>query len=366
MIERNLEKKPHFRVEPNDHITLGSWDDTSGQVTGEKQALARTAIARMEKQIKQRRIMTKPCFQDFDRLNYGYVSASQFAQGLSYLGLESTEPERKALEALYGDSKGINYHKFFEDLDPVAKEPRKYEKNLAEMISHIQFREAGTERLLKKEGCKTVEGVLDKIKENVMKRRIRLLEFFKDYDKLTSGRILKSNFTRALDLCGLNLTVDEIDLLAKEYQSEVVGKEDCIYYHKFNDEIESIFTVKGLEKAPTTQVEQYKITPEHLKNSLATPLQKVYDSVMKHLAQFVKTRRMQLYPMFEDYDKCRNGTVTYSQFRRVLCILCWITDELEFHALEEQYKVRVGGMNVFNYLAFCDDINAIVKTDSNE
>ena len=69
------------------------------------------------------------------------MSASQFAQGLSYLGLESTEPERKALEALYGDSKGINYHKFFEDLDPVAKEPRKYEKNLAEMISHIQFRE---------------------------------------------------------------------------------------------------------------------------------------------------------------------------------------------------------------------------------
>ena len=32
------------------------------------------------------------------------------------------------------------------------------------------------------------------------------------------------------------------------------GREDCVYYHHFNDEIESIFTVKGLEKSPTAQV----------------------------------------------------------------------------------------------------------------
>ena len=59
-----------------------------------------------------------------------------------------------------------------------------------------------------------MEAVIDKIKELVMKRRIRLLEFFKDYDKLKSGRILRANFKRALDLGGLGLTVDEIDLLA--------------------------------------------------------------------------------------------------------------------------------------------------------
>ena len=61
-----------------------------------------------------------------------------------------------------------------------------------------------------------VEGVIDKIKEIVMKRRIRLLEFFRDYDKLTSGRIIKSNFKRALDLAGLGLTMHEINLLAKK------------------------------------------------------------------------------------------------------------------------------------------------------
>lgn len=358
IIERNLEHKPKFRVLPNDHITQNSWNSET-EISEEERAIGEAGMARMREEIAQKRIMTKPCFQDFDRHNCGYVSRNQFSQGLSYLGLECTESERKAISAMYGDAKGINYNKFFGDLDPIVPEPRKYEKNLSEMVQYIAFRETGTERLLKKDGCKTVEGVIEKIKETVMKRRIRLLEFFKDYDKLKSGRIYKSNFKRALDLCGLNLTVDEINLLAKKYESDC--KEDCVYYHHFNDEIESIFTVKGLEKSPTAQVVQFKIMPEWLKNNLTKPIQEVYNSAMEHLARYVKTRRMQLYPMFEDYDKCRNGTVTYSQFRRVLSILSLIADELEFHSLEEQYKVNVGGMNVFNYLAFCDDIYAIAK-----
>ena len=86
-------------------------------------------------------------------------------------------------------------------------------------------------------------------------------------------------------------------------------------YLKFSDEIESIFTVKGLEKLPTAKVVQFKVMPEWLKNNLSLPIQDVYNAAMDRLACFVKTRRMQLYPMFEDYDKCRNGTVTYSQVK---------------------------------------------------
>lgn len=358
IIERHLEKKAMYRVEPNDHITLNSWD-TDKQISDEDRAIAERATERMREKIAQKRIITKPCFKDFDRHNCGYVSKGQFAQGLSYLRLESTEPERKAIAALYGYRKGINYHKFFGDIDPVAQEPPKYKKNLEKMVEYINHRESGTERLLKRSGCKTVDGVIEKIKDTVMKRRVRLLEFFKDYDKLKSGRISKTNFKRALDLSGLGLNVDEIDLLAKKYQSEL--HENCVYYHHFNDEIESIFTVKRLEQSPTKEVTQYKIMPEWLKNSLSANIQKVYKTAMEHLARVVKTRRMQLYPMFEDYDKCRNGTVTYSQFQRVLSVLCLIADEVEFHALEEKYKVNVGGMDVFNYLAFCDDIYDIAK-----
>jgi len=41
---------------------------------------------------------------------------------------------------MYGDVRGINFHKFFKDLDPVVGEPPKYEKNLSEMVRYIKFR----------------------------------------------------------------------------------------------------------------------------------------------------------------------------------------------------------------------------------
>ena len=46
-----------------------------------------------------------------------------------------------------------------------------------------------------------------------MKERMRLHEFFKDYDKLRTGRILKTLFPRAMDLSSLKLTKVEVQQL---------------------------------------------------------------------------------------------------------------------------------------------------------
>jgi len=360
--ERNLEKKPTFQVQPIDHITLNSWRD-GPTVSATTSSIADVAIQRMMSQIAQRRIRTKPCFQDFDRHNTGYVTGSQFEQGLNYLGLESNEEERKALKALFSDSKGFNYIKLFDHLEPIVNETPKYEKNFKELPVLNKFREERKANL-RPHGLTTINGVLDRIKTLVMKKRIRVLEFFKDYDKLKSGRITRVNFTRALDLCHFELTSKEVNLIADSFASPTDSS--FVDYLKFSDEIESIFTVKGLEKLPTAMVVQFKVMPEWLKNNLTPTIQLVYNAAMDRLACFVKTRRMQLYPMFEDYDKCRNGTVTYSQFRRVLSVLSLavnIADEVEYHALEQKYSVNVGGMTVFNYLAFCDDIYGIAKLD---
>ena len=86
--------------------------------TPQVKARGEKAIKRMREEIAQRRIMTKPCFHDFDRHNYGYVSRNQFAQGLSYLGLESTESEREVsvnntIVKFWGNSKFIQSGKCY-------------------------------------------------------------------------------------------------------------------------------------------------------------------------------------------------------------------------------------------------------------
>ena len=49
----------------------------------------------------------------------------------------------------------------------------------------------------------------------VMKERVRVLEFMRDYDKLRSGRIPATSFRRALDLCGFGLAPEEVAALEK-------------------------------------------------------------------------------------------------------------------------------------------------------
>ena len=93
-----------------------------------------------------------------------------------------------------------------------------------------------------------------KIKTKVSKERVRVLEFIRDYDKLRSGRVLKTSFRRALDLCRFELKESELSILEDKYLSP--GNPDFVDYLKFCDDVESIFTFKELEKAPLQEVEK--------------------------------------------------------------------------------------------------------------
>lgn len=55
-----------------------------------------------------------------------------------------------------------------------------------------------------------IAAVMYKIKSKVVKEAVRVYEFMKDYDKLRTGRMLRTNFPRALDLCNLGLNEAEI------------------------------------------------------------------------------------------------------------------------------------------------------------
>lgn len=68
---------------------------------------------------------------------------------------------------------------------------------------------------------------------------------------------------------------------------------------------------------------------------------------------------MQLFPLFEDYDRVHNGTVSRSQFRRVLSELelaGLVATEQEWGCLFDKFDVKVGGKDDVNYIAFCDMI----------
>lgn len=80
---------------------------------------------------------------------------------------------------------------------------------------------------------------------------------------------------------------------------------------------------------------------------------------MHRLADRVRIRRIQIFPLFEDYDRVHNGTVSRFQFHRVLSELDLgsLVSAREFLVIKKKFDVVLGYKHDFNYIGFCDLIN---------
>ena len=353
----NLEKDPDYNVPPQEIFRVPkpgtvNWD----QSVEDHRSIFDATMDRLRQRTNQRRVLTKPVFQDFDRHNNGHVTKAQFRQCLTILELHTTEPEMAALEAKFCNDVGFNYLQFLQELEPKETPQFMYEKRLEE----LRLTNTG-KKLPELNIAEDLEGVMMKVKTKVSKERVRVLEFLRDYDKLRSGRILKTSFRRALDLCRFELKESEVCILEDKYQSQ--GYPDFVDYLKFCDDVESIFTFKELEKAPLQEVTQFKPPEEWELNKLEPAAEQQFAVCMDGIAEKVRKHRMQLYPLFEDYDRVHNGTVSQSQFRRVLSELelASLVSEQDFKLLWQKFDVKIGGKDDVNYIAFCEMIYSIAK-----
>jgi Ca2+-binding EF-hand superfamily protein len=261
---------------------LGSVDFTSRDVEEHQREILQATMSRLKDIINQKRLLIKPYFQDFDKHHYGYITKPQFRQCLSYLELSISDDEFDVLSMKYCNKKGFNYAQFIEDLQPKEIESNKY-------VEHIQTVKADRMRLEVMQNTFDTSldpvDIMNKIKNKVVKERIRVIEFMKDYDKLRSGRISSILFHRALDMCGFGLNTSEVKALASRYASS--KDEDFVDYVAFTDEIESVFTMNELEKVPTADVFQF-IPPDAVDENQLDPFkQQTLENCLRRLADKV-------------------------------------------------------------------------------
>jgi Ca2+-binding EF-hand superfamily protein len=355
----NLEAMPTHRVTHPDDFTMTRYGARDWKVMSDRdKEVLEDALMRIRERMSQRRELAKPCFQDFDKHNHGYVTAAQFKQCLSCLGLVTSEKETSLIEERFSDDKGVNYMSFLAEVQGVHKEQPKHE----EFMRTLQALQKSKAKALIPDTTVNIEDLMIKLKTKVSRERIRVLEFMRDYDKLRTGRMLKTAFPRALDLCLFQLTQPEVDALIARY--EYSADPAYVEYLRFSDDIEEIFTVKGLEKAPTLDVHQF-IPPVAIDQNVLTPKEHMtLDLTMHRLAERVRVRSIQVIPLFEDYDRVHIGSVSRTQFRRVLneLELSSLVSEHEFKVLYKHFDVNVGGRDDVNYIAFCDMINTYAES----
>ena len=72
-------------------------------------------------------------------------------------------------------------------------------------------------------------------------KRVRIEEFFRDFDKLRKGRVTRAQFKSILSSMNFTLTNDEFKALAKKY--ETTDPERFFCYKDFIANINSAFTL---------------------------------------------------------------------------------------------------------------------------
>lgn len=198
-----------------------------------------------------------------------------------------------------------------------------------------------------------------KIQSKVVEKRLRLGEYFTDFDPLRKGFCTPGQFKTVLGILDLAKDLDRTDF---NQVVELYCREDGMFcYALFVRDVDAAFSVPGLEKEPLAQTPLPDATTtapgrRNRMNLTASQRAKINALEDKIRSRIVK-RRILMKPNFLDIDKAKKGLVTRNQFLRVMGSMLGfdITNE-EVNILALQYCDR-GNHNDFNYVDFikaCD------------
>ncbi|XP_012283315.1 uncharacterized protein LOC105701272 [Orussus abietinus] len=345
----------------------------------------------------KRKIVLKPYFQDYELIakNAGTVTIGHFGRVLTFLGIILAAEEFCLLVKRFGkDGYTVNYVAFVKAIEdvqdyldthgmtslggdlldqcpgkiitaelPKLPRPEICKKSAASIFGNQTVFHPVMDK--PKEPMSLME-VIHRIQRHILENRIRIHEFFKDFDLLNSGRVTIPNFRRGLDallissLGKLYLDENEIDELIALYTDP--NDLDRVCWRTFEDDIDHVFTVKELEKYPNLKVD----CPSPEVANLKRPGQKDWHCAPKSIRELcedtlqqirfrINNRGIMLEQFFKDYDKHNYGYVTRTQVRKVLTTAAILLSQEEISALEQRYIDDMG----FNYSWFLEELEAL-------
>eukprot|EP00736_Rhodelphis_marinus_P014185 Rmarinus@m.24293 len=205
------------------------------------------------------------------------------------------------------------------------------------------------------------ERAMTKLKHEVVNRRLRVHEFFVDFDPLRKGFVSPAVFRRNLRTLLDNkfkLSEEDVQAVIAAYSTGDSPTEFC--WMDWADDVDSVFTVKHLEENP-------RVRPGNTFDFVNTvrPQDRekphVLQSVLDQLQHGTATQRILTKPQFQPFDKHNRGMITVQQFRRVLSFALKIDLSEEEFAEIARYYGSDDGLDI-RYLDFCYDID---KMDDN-
>lgn len=293
----------------------------------------------------------RQCFRDFDRHNCGKITIAQFERSFPF----KIEPRfLKAIEEKYTDGAGsIMYLGWCNDVvNAVNGANGVSSKSYAEtMAQRAQQQQQQKQLQLGDRSGVDVDRLLGELRSQMAAKRLRVDDQLRDYDKMHTGLITVPQFCACLGRLPLNRTVlhdAELEALAQHYvvsDSSGVAK---VQYGLFVADVD-----QQLHPSPSL--------PVLSDNTLSPEEERQVAAVLDKVRGAVRTRRVNIKPTFQDFDRAIKGiyqsrSCTRTRFERALAINKINLSPAEVALLERKYAmVRADGTfeDDINYHSFC-------------
>ena len=336
------------------------------------------ALTEMRRIIVSTRVLLKPSFQDFDRTKSCHVTAMQFERVLKNLGLLPSSDQvfdliiRKYLDK--NNRREVNYFQFCADVDRPedmfgddyksvnAPKPKSASSTAAKSASYFFAGSTKDINVLENRYLQPAVHIANdptdvelRLQALIVMKRVRIEEFFRDFDKLRKGKVTVPQFRTVLSMLNFPLTEAEFGSLAEKYNAE-----GHFGYAAFCAAINLAFTQKGIDKdpiasvKPVTRDDTFAARRKYLEFT-----QEEEDQVLAYLEEYrtaVLNRRIHLKPQFQDFDITKCGHVTKSQFLRVLTQLGIYAPESVLNLVLRRYMDK-GNADEVNYVDFCNEVD---------
>lgn len=214
-----------------------------------------------------------------------------------------------------------------------------------------------TEKDIIKDQPNDIDDVVASIRQKCSQQRIRIGEFFRDFDKLRSGYITAAQFRIGLNMAKCVISAAEFKLLLDTFRAPKAG--DHIKWREFCDVVDEVFTKKGLEKNVDIALDDARTNRIYGRQAASKVDKKIVENVVARFKEVIMRQRLDAKSFFQDFDRHKHFKVSPKQFRQVLTTLGFPINENDMQSIILVYGNEA---NEIKYLEFLADSSCLQYT----
>lgn len=303
-------------------------------------------------------------FREFDKQNSGLVTRGQFERAFPF------KVDQKLLLAVIAkyqipNGTDVAYAAFCNDVRAAVEAERLRQNGgvpptVGNPRSPQRQGESYAESMSRRDHVAGTHGVdcdafVAELRCQIHVNRLSIAELFRDADKNNTGHLSIGAFSSGLGrikLVRLPLTQSNVDALVERYAVYDTTGEKRVDYLRFLADSDPLLHPEHISTVSTADVRV---------NTLSPVEERQLEAVLDKVRTSVRTRRVNIRPTFQDFDRSSKGiyqtrSCTRTRFERALAINKINLALSEVELLERKYKITMPGeadSDAINYVAFC-------------